>query len=122
MKHIFTTLLFFLAFNVLTAQNDANAIITGLVTDAFTDAPVELAVIYVEGTNNAVETNLSGRYRISIPSNEEVKLVFTRIGYKESIVTLSSKTIILFLVFHVFCSSIIFIFKSVVNHLCGNIR
>jgi hypothetical protein len=90
MKQIFTLFsLLFLTTFLSAQQNDANAIITGLVTDAFTDAPVELVVIYVEGTSAAVETNQSGRYRIGIPSNEEVKLIFSRIGYKETAVNIA---------------------------------
>jgi len=58
--------------------------ITGLVTDALTEQPVELVTIYVDGSTNAVETADNGRYSINLPADEAVVLVFTRIGYKES--------------------------------------
>ena len=66
------------------AQNESFAIITGLVTDADSEAPVDLVTIYIEGTNKATESSTNGRYRISIPANEAITLVFTRIGYKET--------------------------------------
>lgn len=80
------TLFWFLAIGLLTpfawlrAQDRPQ--ITGLVTDALTDEPVELVTIYVDGSTNAVETARSGRYSINLPVEKAVVLVYTRIGYK----------------------------------------
>ena len=69
------------------AQNE-KAVISGIVKDAVSDAPVEFATVYLKGTNTATETAANGRYRIEIPANQEVVLVVSRIGYKEISTTL----------------------------------
>lgn len=85
MKHLFT-LLFLIAFGatMLKAQTDRTALITGLVKDALSDAPIELVTVYVKDKNIVTETATTGRYRIEVPANEEFMLVFSRIGYKEA--------------------------------------
>ncbi len=69
------------------AQNE-KAVISGIVKDAVSDAPVEFATVYLKGTSTATETASNGRYRIEIPANQEVVLVISRIGYKEISTTL----------------------------------
>ena len=69
---------------LLLAQSEGTAVITGVVTDAETGTPVDLATIYIKGTSTATESSTNGRYRIEIPANQFVILVFTRIGYKET--------------------------------------
>lgn len=69
------------------AQNE-KAVISGIVKDAVSDAPIEFATVYLKGTNTATETAVNGRYRIEIPANQEVVLVVSRIGYKEISTTL----------------------------------
>ena len=69
---------------MLSAQTEGTAVITGVVTDASTEEPVDLATIYIKGTSTATESSRNGRYRIEIPANQVVTLVFTRIGYKET--------------------------------------
>ena len=59
------------------------ATISGLVTDLESNQPVEVVTIYVEGTNNAVESDADGRYSIQVPANEDFVLLFSRIGYSE---------------------------------------
>ncbi len=83
MRYLYLSLAFFLASTALQAQGGALAKVTGLVTDAVSDAPVDLATVYIDGTSKAVETSITGRYSITIPVNEEVVLVFSRIGYQE---------------------------------------
>jgi hypothetical protein len=85
MKYLLTLFLLFLAGSLpLSAQGEQKAIITGIVTDARNDAPVDLATIYIKGSNVAVESNDNGRYRIEVPAETEFELVFSRIGYKET--------------------------------------
>ena len=88
MKQLYTLLFFILFSSLSLAQNESTAVITGKVTDALTDRPVDLVLIYIEGTSNAVETSTTGRYRIEIPANQKIKLIFSRIGYKESSVAI----------------------------------
>ena len=68
------------------AQSSISAKITGTVTDGLTDLPVEFVTVYLKGSSNAVETDASGRYNINVPAQKPFVLIFTRIGYKESVV------------------------------------
>ena len=86
MKHF--QLLFLIAFclacvSPLLAQEATLAKVTGLVTDAVSEAPIDLVTVYIEGTNQAVETSTTGRYSINVPANEDFVLVFSRIGYQK---------------------------------------
>ncbi len=72
----------------LQAQS-GKAVVTGIVTDIESKAPIELVTIYIEGTNTAVESAINGRYSIEVPAEEEVTIVFSRIGYKETSTKLS---------------------------------
>lgn len=83
MKKIFISCFVLLsAVSCLVAQNELSAFITGIVTDALSDRPVDLATIYVKGSNTAVESSVNGRYQIRVPAEEDFVLVVTRIGYK----------------------------------------
>lgn len=77
---------FILAVNNSFAQSSISAKISGIVTDGMTDLPVEFVTVYVKGTSNAVETDASGRYNLEVQAQKPFVLVFTRIGYKESVV------------------------------------
>ena len=83
MKQSYLTLLLLL-FAVAGWGQTEKAIVTGIISDAVSDAPIDLALIYIKDTNISVETASNGRYRIEIPANEEVTLVFSRIGFKET--------------------------------------
>ena len=87
MKHLYTTvLLAFATIFSLQAQESPRASITGIVTDAVTEGPVEFATIYVKGANRAVESSTNGRYSILVPADEAFTLVFSRVGYREAVV------------------------------------
>ncbi len=88
MQRFFALLGGMLCVTGLLAQS-GKATITGLVTDIETKAPIELVTIYIEGTNNAVESASNGRYSIEVPAEEELTIVFSRIGYKETSTQLS---------------------------------
>ncbi len=72
--------LFFLSGSVFTQE----AVITGLVTDAVTESPIELALVYVQDSNQVVETAVNGRYSIEVPAETLLVIIFSRIGYKEA--------------------------------------
>ncbi|MCB0578946.1 MAG: carboxypeptidase-like regulatory domain-containing protein, partial [Phaeodactylibacter sp.] len=85
MKHIYTTaLLLILSCLALKAQESPRAGITGLVTDAVSGLPIDLATVYIEGTSRAVETSTNGRYSITVPADQDFTLVFSRIGYQKA--------------------------------------
>lgn len=88
MKQSYLTLLLLLLSISLWSQSE-KAVITGIITDAVSDAPIDLALVYIEGTSIATETATNGRYRIEIPADEEITLAFSRIGYKSTTTTLS---------------------------------
>ncbi len=84
MKKIYNLLFFSILTLHLSAQTDRSAIITGMVRDAMSDAPVEIVTIYIKDTNIATESAANGRYRIEVPANQAFTLIFTRIGYKSA--------------------------------------
>ena len=61
----------------------AQAVIAGKVTDRDTREPLELVTIYRQGTSEVVETAANGKYRLEVPSGEEMEIVFTLVGYGE---------------------------------------
>jgi hypothetical protein len=80
---------FLITFTVFThGQTSQSATITGRITDARTSAPVELVTVYIRDTNLVAESSSNGRYSLDIPANQEMVLVFSRIGYKETQTTL----------------------------------
>ena len=85
MKHIYTTVLLLAGICLtLAAQESPLAGVTGIVTDAVTGQPIDLATVFIEGTSKAVETSTNGRYSITVPANEDFTLVFSRIGYQRA--------------------------------------
>lgn len=91
MKKIFTkfsVLTFFclLLLNVALAQNIT---ITGTVLDD-SNGPIPYAIIKVKGTNQAVQTDVMGKYSISVPANGT--LVFSYLGFVAQEINVSGKT------------------------------
>lgn len=66
--------------------SQTRATITGRVTDAFTEEPIELVTIFLQDSTETffTETARNGRYRIDLPANQTLRLAVSRIGYKES--------------------------------------
>jgi hypothetical protein len=85
MRSIFLLLLTVGLAVVVSAQNE-RATVTGIVRDAVSDRVIDLATVYVKGTNTASETAENGRYSIVIPAGEVVTIVYTRLGYAEAVV------------------------------------
>ena len=56
--------------------------ITGRVVDD-EDNPVEFAAVRIEGTMLGVNTDLDGKYEISVPERDTIMVVFSCIGYSE---------------------------------------
>ncbi len=84
MKQSLITLVCLCFASGLYAQQSGKAYITGIVRDAVTEAPVDVATIYIKGTSNATESAANGRYRLEVPINQEAVIIFSRIGYKEA--------------------------------------
>lgn len=77
-----TTIFLFLA--ALTAFAASAAVkVTGLVTDE-NNEPLEFASVRIDGTAIGSTTGLDGRYTISAPETDTLRLVFSCIGYEDS--------------------------------------
>ena len=72
------------------AQEDNLARITGTVKDGSNNEMVELVTIYVRGTQINTATAENGRYSLDVPANRDLELVFSRVGYKESVVNVKA--------------------------------
>lgn len=83
-KHLLTILIFGVA-TALFSQ-DKKALLTGTVTDALSDQPVDLATVYIKNTTTATESDQAGNWQLEVPANQRLILVFSRIGFKESTV------------------------------------
>lgn len=73
-KNLLFLFLLFSPFHILLAQNN---VVKGRVTSG--DTALANITVQVKGTTNSTQTNNSGNYTISAPSNGT--LVFTAIGY-----------------------------------------
>jgi len=51
----------------VSAQNE-RATVTGIVRDAVSDRVIDLATVYIKGSNTASETAENGRYSIVVPA------------------------------------------------------
>lgn len=60
------------------------AVITGRVTDASNNQPVELASVLVKGAGKGVVTDERGNFALQVPANQRLVIAFRRVAYKES--------------------------------------
>ncbi|MEM6321528.1 MAG: TonB-dependent receptor, partial [Bacteroidota bacterium] len=61
----------------------------GTITDAESGEAIDFVTVYLEGTNFAVNTNVSGFYRLKVPSNQPLTIAFSRTGYKAATVDIT---------------------------------
>ncbi len=73
--------LLFLLLLISTSITAQKAIVFGQVTDLDSGLPIDFATIYVDGTSNAVESDINGEFRILVIENKPCVLKFSRIGY-----------------------------------------
>ena len=74
------TVLVVLAITALTMNGQVK--ITGTVVDEL-DNPLEFATVRIKDSNLGVNTDLNGKYEISVPSKDTIVVVFSCIGYAE---------------------------------------
>ncbi len=82
MKHVLLSLLCCCLSTLLVGQ--ARATITGIITDADTGEPIDLVDVFVVGTNFNTQSASNGRYSLEVPINDALRIIFTRVGYKET--------------------------------------
>lgn len=75
---------FLLLFCVLfSTKAQSQAKIFGKITDAVTQDGVDFVTVYIADSSTATETDETGIYEITVPSDKPFELVFTRIGFEE---------------------------------------
>ncbi|NNE28091.1 MAG: TonB-dependent receptor [Saprospiraceae bacterium] len=83
---------FFILFTLcalsIQASAQEKATLVGNIKDGLTEEPVDFVTVYIRGSNTAVQSSSNGNYKIEIPAQTEVEIVFSRIGYKEASKTL----------------------------------
>ncbi|MBR9922335.1 MAG: TonB-dependent receptor [Bacteroidetes bacterium] len=67
----------------------AQSYITGTITDALSDGPIDLATLFIEKSNTAAQSDQNGEFRIEVPIGEAFNLRISRVGYKEVITEIS---------------------------------
>ncbi|NNK90679.1 MAG: TonB-dependent receptor plug domain-containing protein, partial [Saprospiraceae bacterium] len=68
----------------LQAYCQDKASIFGYVKDIDTGQPIEFVSVYVKDSNNSVETDVYGEYKLVVDAGSPVTIVYTRIGYIET--------------------------------------
>lgn len=91
MKHnllrLFTTVFFWCFLAGFTAY--AQTTITGTVTDAVSGDPLPGVNVKVEGTISGTITNGSGQYTLNVRSVQDLRLIFSFVGYESQLVDAS---------------------------------
>ena len=67
------------------SQGNIQATLQGKITDIENNQPLEYTTIYIKEIDKTLQTDLQGFYRISIPSDVVLEVIFSRVGYKEVI-------------------------------------
>ena len=82
MRKIISKIALFLVLSSTALAMQGQVKITGMVVDE-SDNPIEFAAVRIEGTMLGVNTDLSGKYEISVPERDTIVVVFSMIGYSE---------------------------------------
>jgi hypothetical protein len=82
MKKIFLLPIIFLIFTAATFAQ--TAIISGRVIDGLTKESADFVTVYIKGTNTSTETNQRGIYKLNVPANQSITMVYSRVGFKET--------------------------------------
>ncbi len=72
------------------SQAQTTALVTGRVTD-IDNYPIELVNIVVENTQTGTTSAFTGKYKVIVPANEDVRIIFSSIGYKRKTETVNLK-------------------------------
>ena len=88
MKYIFVLLM--IAWVSPSIAQENSAIITGKIIDENRQS-IDLVNISIEGKPGGTSSDMHGNYRISIPANTDITIIFSFIGYKTEKVNLNMK-------------------------------
>lgn len=78
-------LVFISGYCIISAQNVS---VFGIIRDIDTNKGIEFVTVYIEGTSEAVESDINGQYKINITAETKVRLIFSRLGYSENSVVI----------------------------------
>jgi TonB-linked SusC/RagA family outer membrane protein len=87
-------LLFLLLNGIMNVSAQQTRQITGLVTDKDNSGSLPGVVVSLKGTTKATQTDLSGKYKLTIPAGKPVVLVFRFVGYKLSEVVVNDQSVV----------------------------
>lgn len=68
----------------LNAHGQYKTVVSGRVSDVETGQAIEYANIRIDGTTKGVETDLDGKYELVVITNQAAKLIFSRVGFKQT--------------------------------------
>jgi hypothetical protein len=60
-----------------------SAVVFGIVRDIDNNEGVDFVTVFVDGSSNAVETDVYGQYKITVEENKKIILKFSRLGYSD---------------------------------------
>ncbi len=80
----FSLSLSFALISIFLYSQDSKALLTGTVKDALSDQPVDFVTVYIKNSTTATETDTKGKWKLEVPADQRLILVFTRLGYKET--------------------------------------
>lgn len=86
LRRLFMSLALLLMFG---ATAMAQKVVSGVITDSASNAPLQSATVKVKGTKSGTQTATDGRFSITVPANASV-LVITSVGYGSKEVAISS--------------------------------
>lgn len=87
----FTFAFIFLVFSSFSAFSQTGKVrISGQISDAATKEGLFGASVVIEGTTTGAQTDFEGKYKIDIPANQALKLVFRSMGYKTKVLPLKA--------------------------------
>lgn len=91
MRFILLIQFFLLLFQVSHSQR---VNVNGTITDQANGQSIDFVTVYIDGSNEVVNSNAQGQYTISVGLNMPIKLIFTRTGYEraERLLNVSSNT------------------------------
>ena len=86
LRQLFMSLALLLMFD---ATAMAQQVVSGVITDSASNAPLQSATIKVKGTKTGTQTATDGRFSITVPANASV-LVISSVGYGSKEVAITS--------------------------------
>ena len=82
MRNIIRNIALLMMLTITATAMNGQIKITGTVVDEF-DNPIEFASVRIHGTMLGVNTDLNGKYEITVPQKDTIEVVFSCMGYSD---------------------------------------